>query len=65
MQDINLQKDYEMALMLERQESTSNDFILAQMYERQQSEAIKFQFKSIIPIYIIFQYNIKFYSKYF
>jgi len=26
MQDINLQKDYEMALMLERQESTSKFF---------------------------------------
>ena len=37
--------------MLERQESTSNDFVLAQMYERQQSEAIKFQFKSIINIF--------------
>ena len=41
----DLQKDYEMALLLDQQEndrSENSDFLLAQIYERQQAESIKY-----------------------
>lgn len=42
-----MQKDYEMALLLDQQENDkykthTNDFILAQMYDRQQAESSKY-----------------------
>lgn len=47
-----IQKDYEMALMLDQQENenvykTNNDFLVAQLYERQQKEAAKYELSKI------------------